>query len=422
MKFIGVFLAVMAMAAAVPALSYAARSAPTYPLDYVGEMGSHKAIFEDTLVHLARRHNLGFVEMMSANPTLDPWIPGAGAKVILPSQHLLPDAPRQGIVINLPEMHLFFFPKDGSVPQVYSIGIGREGLKTPLGSTTVVRKAVGPIWRPTDRMRKEDPTLKAEYHPGPDNPMGTHAMYLGWPQYAIHGTNKPYGIGRRSSSGCIRMYPEGILELFDKIPVGTRVTVVDQPVKVGWIDDKMYVEVHPTQDQTIDVEKLADLPPYDMSAEDMRRIVEHAGDFSALIDWVKVEDAVKNRSGYPVVVLDKAVTPLPRDQRQAANDSAQQSEIIPVSGKSDGARPSTSLPAKADPLLQQATDLQVEEEPLRPRSLPEKPKTQAPAPAALSPAPVSTTQPEVKATSKPEKTFIEHGRPSNPRTVQGWNN
>lgn len=292
-------------------LSFAAPQvqASSYDLDYVGDMEMYRAEYEDTLVHLARWNNLGFVEMIAANPTLDPWIPGAGARVVLPKRHLLPEAPRNGIVINLPEMHLFYFPKDGSEPEVYSIGIGRDGLNTPEGETTIVRKKEGPTWRPTQRMKDEDPTLKDVYPPGPDNPLGTHAMYLGWPQYAIHGTNKPYGIGRRISSGCIRMYPESITELFKKISVGTRVTVVDQPVKVGWIDDKMYIEVHPTQDQSIDVDTLEDIAAYDITADDMKLILEKAGAYTEQIDWENVREAMQERSGYPVAVLDKDRSP-----------------------------------------------------------------------------------------------------------------
>lgn len=281
--------------------------ANSYNKDYVGEMEVHRAVFEDTLVHLARWNNLGFVEMMAANPDLDPWIPGAGARVVLPKQHILPNARRKGIVINLPEMHLFYFPKDGSEPEVHSIGIGREGLKTPLGVTSVVRKKAGPTWRPTQRMKDEDPSLPDVVPAGPDNPLGTHAIYLGWPTYAIHGTNKPYGIGRRISSGCIRMYPETIKELFERVPVGTRVEVVDQPVKAGWIDDKMYIEVHPTQDQAIEVEKLQDLASYEMTADDMKLILEKAGAFTDHIDWENVREAVARRSGYPVAILDKNV-------------------------------------------------------------------------------------------------------------------
>lgn len=283
--------------------------AATYDKDYVGEMEMYTAEYEDTLVHLARWNNLGFVEMMAANPELDPWIPGANARVILPKQHLLPNAPREGIVINLPEMHIFYYPKDGGAPEVHSIGIGREGLNTPLGKTSVVRKKEGPTWRPTERMKREDPSLPNVVPPGPENPLGTHALYLGFPQYAIHGTNKPYGIGRRISSGCIRMYPETIKELYYKIPVGTPVRIVDQPVKVGWIGDKMYIEVHPTQDQAIQVEKLADLSSYEITADDMKLVLEKAGAHVDKIDWENVRNAAKERSGYPVAILDKSVAP-----------------------------------------------------------------------------------------------------------------
>lgn len=279
--------------------------AKTYSKDYFGETVIHRAVFEDTLVHLARSNGLGFVEMRAANPTLDPWIPGAGAKVVLPNKHILPDAPRTGIVINLPDQRLYYFPPNGGTPLSYSIGVGREGLNTPLGQTTVNRKIHGPTWTPTPRMRKEKPELPMSIKPfAPDNPMGTHALYLGFPQIAIHGTDKPYGIGRRVSSGCIRMYPEGIVDLYPRVPVGTKVTVVDQPVKVGWVDDKMYVEVAPTQDQSFAIEENGVLTDYVITTADMKRITQKAGKHASLIDWESVREAVKEHTGYPVPVLD----------------------------------------------------------------------------------------------------------------------
>lgn len=282
-------------------------SAPAmaFDKDYVGKMEMYRANYEDTLVHLARKHNLGFVEMRAANPTLDPWIPGDGARVILPKQSLLPDAPRSGIVINLPEMKLYFYKTPGAEPLVYPISPGREGLYTPVGTTSIVSKRENPTWTPTPRMLKEDPTLKPYYPPGPDNPLGTHAMYLGWDQYRIHGTNKPYAIGRLASSGCIRMYPEHIKALYPMVPTGTKVTVVDQPVKVGWIDDKMYVEVSPTMEQSSKVEQLGDFKSYEITKEDMSRITSKAGAFADRIDWESVRKAVREHRGYPVAVLDK---------------------------------------------------------------------------------------------------------------------
>lgn len=276
-----------------------------YSKDYVGTMKVYRAKYEDTLVHLARDYKLGFVEMRAANPTLDPWMPGEGARVILPTQSLLPDAPRSGVVINLAEMKLYLYQTADGAPIVYAISPGREGLNTPLGTTAVMSKKERPSWTPTPRMIKEDPTLKPFYPPGPDNPLGTHAMYLGFPDIRIHGTNKPYAIGRRASSGCIRMYPEDIKDIYYRVPVGTKVTVVDQPVKVGWIDSKMYVEVSPTQEQSLEIENVGNLKTYEITKEDMRRITTKAGAYADRIDWDAVRTAVREHKGYPVAVLDK---------------------------------------------------------------------------------------------------------------------
>lgn len=291
------------------ALLFTTAPALAYDKDYIGEMEIHRAKYEDTLVHLARANNLGFVELRAANPKLDPWIPGEGVKIILPTQHILPDGPRKGVIINLPEMRLYYFGDGKQDPISYSIGIGREGLRTPLGQTTVQRKKEGPTWTPTERMRKEDPTLPSIVMPGPKNPMGTHAIYLGFPQIAIHGTDKPYGIGRRVSSGCIRMYPESIVDFYPRVPVGTMVTVVDQPIKVGWIDDKMYIEVSPTQDQSLAIEEDGVLKSYEITKSDMKLITSKAGKHAEQIDWESVREAVRDHAGYPVPVLDMKKKP-----------------------------------------------------------------------------------------------------------------
>ena len=292
------------------AVSNVAQAKNKYNKDYFGETIIHDAIFEDTLIHLARYNGLGFVELRAANPTLDAWIPGAGAKIILPKQHILPDAPRNGLVINLAEMRVYYFKEQGKAPQTYAISVGREGLETPTGSTKIVRKKDGPTWRPTKRMRDEDPNLPVSVGPGPDNPLGTHALYLGWPQYLMHGTNKPYGIGRRVSSGCMRMYPEDIKRLFPQVPVGTPVTVVDQPIKVGWIKDGLYVEVSPSQKQSLEIEEDATVTPYKLTPEDLKRINRKAGVHKDKIDWTRLNDVVANYSGYPIEVMNTTGRPL----------------------------------------------------------------------------------------------------------------
>lgn len=271
-----------------------------YEKNYIGQMETYTAVYEDTLVHLARRHHLGFVELRAANPDLDPWIPGDGAEVILPKRHLLPDAPREGIVINLPEMRVFAYLNGDEAPYTYPLGIGREGLETPVGETSIIRKKEGPTWRPTPRMRSEDPKLPAVVPPGPENPLGTHALYFGWPTYAMHGTNKPYGIGRRVSSGCIRMYPEDIKVFFEQVPVGTKVRVVNQPIKVAWIGNELYLEAHPDMEEAIKMEISGAVDHHNFTEADMDMIVEKAGDYAELLNWPRIRSALRDRKGYPV--------------------------------------------------------------------------------------------------------------------------
>ena len=270
--------------------------------DLVGRMSTHVTVYEDNLLSIARANGLGFVELRAANPDIDPWLPGADVQVILPTAHLLPDAPRDGIVINLAEMRLYYFPEPGGVPATFPIGIGREGRTTPTGSSRIVRKAKDPSWYPPASIRAERPELPAVIGPGEDNPLGTHALYLDWPAYLIHGTNRPWGIGRRVSSGCIRLYPEDIVALFETVPLNTSVTVVDQPIKLGWVDGELYIEAHPTQDQ-------ADMLEIDgrFDAVVPLGILSTVETFAAKsngrpIDWAAVLTAVKERRGYPVRV------------------------------------------------------------------------------------------------------------------------
>lgn len=273
-----------------------------YALPYVGDMVEYDTRYEDTFIHLARDYNLGFTELRAANPYVDPWLPGAGTDLIMPTRHILPNAPREGIVINLADMRLYAYINGDEAPFHTPIGVGREGLNTPEGVTKIVRKKEGPTWTPTERMRREDPELKAFYPPGGDNPLGTHALYLGWPTYALHGTTKPFGIGRRVSSGCIRLYPEKIIELFDIIPVGTKVTVVNQPIKVAWIDDELFLEANPSLEQSVAMEEMGEVPEEKISNDDMHFIIQTAGEFQDRLRWPAIRKALKERNGYPVAI------------------------------------------------------------------------------------------------------------------------
>ncbi|MEM7021693.1 MAG: L,D-transpeptidase family protein [Pseudomonadota bacterium] len=263
------------------------------------ETTSYRATYEDTLLDVARRFDLGYVEMVAANPGTDPWVPGEGTNVVLPTVHLPPAGEPEGIIINLADMRLYYFEEPGGPMQSFPIGIGRDGLTTPQGATTVTRKRKDPDWRPTARMRAEDPELPAVVPAGPENPLGHRAMYLGWPQYLIHGTNKPLGIGRRVSSGCIRMYPEDIEYLFEQIDIGTKVTVVDQPIKLSWIGDALYIEAHPTQAQSDQIESSGTFDPL-LDSKVVDEVLAVAGDQAPLLDWSRIREATIERRGYPI--------------------------------------------------------------------------------------------------------------------------
>lgn len=275
--------------------------AAQYDKPYLGEMTEHIAVPGDTFIDLARTYNVGFVEMRAANPEVDPWSPMPGTPIVLPTRNLVPDAKAEGIVINLPEMRVYFFPKSGE-PVSFPIGIGREGLETPTGITHIRAKMKNPTWRPTDRMRQEDPSLPEAVPPGPDNPLGTHILYLGWDQYGIHGTAKPLGVGRRVSSGCIRVDPRNIPILYEKSPVGTRVEVVNQPIKAAWIDGVLYVEVTPTMGQSFAVEDEGKIEAPTLSPQDWARLNAVIGDRAKDVDWVALRAALRTPLGYPVPV------------------------------------------------------------------------------------------------------------------------
>ena len=239
-----------AVEAAPPAEAYRFAVDPKLNDQVVGGVQIIQTTEQDSLVDIARRFSIGYNEMQRANPGVDMWVPGAGRRVVVPTQFILPDAPHVGIVVNIAEMRLYYYaprsPTGQQIVYTYPIGIGRVNWKTPSGVTTVVRKVVNPVWRPPADILKEhseegDP-LPTEIRPGPNDPMGTRALYLGWPEYAIHGTNKPVGVGMRVSHGCMHLYPEDILQLYNLVTIGTPVRVVNQPFVFGWHRGDLYME------------------------------------------------------------------------------------------------------------------------------------------------------------------------------------
>lgn len=271
----------------------------------VGNITVVRAHQEDTLSDIARAHQVGFDEIVRANPQVDPWLPGEGTGVIVPMWHILPIAPQQGIVLNLPEMRIYYYPppQNGKPATVmtFPVSIGRMDWSTPLGVTRVTAKVVNPSWYPPASVRAEHAAegddLPAVVPPGPDNPLGEYAIQLGIPGYFIHGTNKPYGIGMRVTHGCVRLYPEDIRLLFREVPVGTPVRIINQPYKAGWYRGVLYFEAHPPLEE-LNTDASRNLTP-------ATRVVMNATTRpSARVDWERVTRAAIESRGLPIAILD----------------------------------------------------------------------------------------------------------------------
>ena len=259
----------------------------------------------EDLLDIARRFDLGQNEIIRLNPKVDRWLPTDGENIQLQSERLLPDAPRTGLVLNLPEFRLYYFPKaEGDTTAsviTHPISIGRQDWETPLGQTKIVAKKENPTWTPPESIKKEhaakgDP-LPDVVAAGPDNPLGLYAIRLGIPGYLIHSTNKPYGVGMRVSHGCIRMYPEDIARLFPIIQVNTPVTIVNQAVKVGWFKNNLYIEVHPS----IEGHQSDDL--LDIALD----LIEQANDGALpVIDGAALRSALTEKQGLPIKIFEKS--------------------------------------------------------------------------------------------------------------------
>jgi L,D-transpeptidase ErfK/SrfK len=221
----------------------------------------------------------------------------------LPDYYLLPDAPWHGIVVNLAEQRLYYFPPGGGRIETYPIGVGVEGRSTPIGTTTVISKEANPIWYPPPSIHAEDPDLPAAMPPGPANPLGAFALHLGWRGYLIHGTNKPDGVGRNVSHGCLHLYPEDIERLFREVPVGTSVRVISQAVNAAWVGDGLYVQVHLSKSQADEIDVMGSFAPKippDLAA----RVTRAVTDRTVRIDWAAVRRAGIERTGLPVRIAD----------------------------------------------------------------------------------------------------------------------
>ena len=269
----------------------------------VGAITVASSEYEDTIPDIAYVYDQGFTEMRLANPNVDAWIPGRDTEIIIPSQYVLPEAPREGIVINVPEMRLYYYPRakpsEPAVVITHPLSVGRQDLRTPIGLNKVVAKVVDPPWYPPETIREEHAAdgdiLPKMVPPGPDNPLGRYALRLAHGSYLIHWTNKPYGIGMRVTHGCLRLYPKDIESLYSMVPVGTPVHIVNQPFKLGWLNGVLYLEVHPYLD-----EEEGSVP--DDFTNLSGRITTLAQAAGLAVDWDQVQKIVSEKTGIPTAI------------------------------------------------------------------------------------------------------------------------
>ncbi|QEY63607.1 L,D-transpeptidase family protein [Metapseudomonas lalkuanensis] len=271
--------------------------------DIVGQVQVIKAKYEDTFADIGVANDLGYLEMVAANPGVDPWLPGVGTEIILPTRYILPPGPREGIVINLAEYRMYYFPKGQNVVHTYPLGIGREGWGSPIAHTTITAKTSNPAWYPPKSIREEhaadgDP-LPTVVPPGPDNPLGPFKFNLGVPGYLIHGSNKKFGIGMRVSHGCFRMLNNNVLALAAMAPVGTSVRIVNEPYKFGVSGGKVYLEAHAPLDDNGDpsvVDKHTAVINALLKREELVNTIR--------LDWDVVREVVAAEDGLPVEIAE----------------------------------------------------------------------------------------------------------------------
>jgi len=263
---------------------------------------------EDTLPDIARRFDVGYEEILLANPGVDPWLPGAGREVVVPTAFILPAAPHEGVVVDIAAMRIFYYPphkkNEQQIVYTHPIGIGRVGWRTPEGTTKIVSRTKDPVWVVPKSVRNEHAengdVLPATVPAGPDNPLGQYMFRLSWPSYLIHGTNKPYGVGMRSSHGCMRLYPEDIAVFFDLIPIGTKVTVVNQPYLFGWRDGTLYFQAYAVmEDDSRDWNKNRQRLLSHLLNPKVRKEISLQDD---AIDWQRVGDLAHSPRAVPVPV------------------------------------------------------------------------------------------------------------------------
>ena len=289
--------------------------------DLAGQPAVLTTRYEDTFAGIGNREALGYLELVKANPGVDPWLPGEGTSITLPRHYVMPEAKRQGIVINLSEYRLYYFTDTGV--QVYPVGVGTDDNPSPLTSAQVTMALTSPAWYPPESIREEH-AADGDFLPrmvpaGPDNPLGSHALILSAKGYLIHGTNKKFGVGMAVSHGCFRMYNEDISRFAYQIAKGTSVQIVRQPVKVGVANGQVWLEVHRPQEDYSAADRNT---LWQATLEQVERVrIAHP---EIEVRRRAIEIAVDQADGLPTVIGEKTTSVAKGETSEALQDAEQQ--------------------------------------------------------------------------------------------------
>jgi len=417
MTFLRPVAIVAAALFAVPAAATTYELGEGQPLVF-GTIEHYTAKYEDTLTDIARRYSLGYEEIVRANPGVDPWLPGEGRDIVIPGRRILPNVPQEGIVINLPEHRLYYFPKpkknEPRVVITYPVSIGKMDWHTPLGETKIVGKTKNPTWHPPESVRKEHAArgepLPRVVGPGPDNPLGAYAMRLGITSgaYLIHGTNNPLAVGMAVTHGCMRMYPEDVEALFPLVPIGTKVRIINEPVKTAFVDGELLVEAHPP----VDKEGQTYEPDLELFAQLLDKSL---GETVAAVHWDFARETLQIANGLPTVVGLQADLDPPEETEGAPGEATPEAPLVQAQSPSQVAALDSPASGSAEQTAPLSADSGSSQGSAPPPETEQQERVMSLAePAPLPPSDTSTPAPSAGARSFPAEEPAEASASAQP--------
>lgn len=289
-------LSSMLLMASTTSIFAASYSLPSENKSLIGQIQYKSVGFSDTVANISQQYDVGYNAMEGANPQLNLTKKIFSTTIKIPTLHLLPNQPREGIIVNLPEMRMYYFTPGTNRVVTYPIGIGKIGKTIPITKAIITKKTKDPVWVPPEDIREfnlaQGIVLPQIMPPGPDNPLGPYAVYTSIPTYLIHSTIFPESVGKRASFGCIRMYESDIKDFFPVIESGTPVVIINSPIKVAWQEDRLFIEAHKSLDEHSN--------SFDATLPGTVNLIKNmTKNQDTLVDWQGVAFINQERDGLP---------------------------------------------------------------------------------------------------------------------------